>query len=570
MNLVCSKYTLDYELTSKGQLVVAFQSIPYDSPAKLLDSLKSKEPAVYAIPQSEIHKLTVYENIINFQGKKNRDKELFRILISTNLIPLLIGVYKSKGKLESSVRAFLRRWNTIKPEKANKNNAFILGTDENLLIQIMKEQDTDHPLLEKLHNIIYKLAALKKESSKRVVNASPKAEELKNVLLGSSEAMDFVRDRIIQSGRHSRNILLLGETGTGKSMVARLIHNYSSRKNQPFVTFACGSVTGTLFEAELYGHVKNTFTNAISDRKGLWQQAGEGTLFFDEIGDLPLYQQAKILVAIGRKVIRPVGSDEEIPVNARLIFATNRDLFAMVKKGSFREDLYWRIRELPVVMPPLKKQKDAIKDIAVKLWENIAREPEDDPLSDQILDQLERVNWTGNVRALKAVLNGLYYWNIDKHTKDIQDLNIVLGQLQLKTDETCSLCTPELSGNTVDMNQVRCMRHLKNTEEWLLACTKLFEPFVMKLTNADDLENLEPIVLTHRLEEGKKQIAEPFLFGNKELFMRVHNLQGKLVYFHNLITERLWLQAHEYLTGEFSEDLDQTHDLVIEAVLAGY
>jgi DNA-binding NtrC family response regulator len=363
-------------------------------------------------------------------------------------------------------------------------------------------------------------------------------------------------------------VLLLGETGTGKSLAARAIHSNSICRDYPFTTFACGSVTGTLFESELFGHVKGAFTGAQSDRNGLWREAENGTLFFDEIGELPLDQQAKILVALDRNVVKPAGSDKEVKVNARLIFATNQDLDAMVQEGRFRDDLYWRIRYITIEMPPLRDQRDSIPFIAAKLWETICCDKKDVPLSKEIMDMLKEINWPGNVRNLKAVLKSLYWENVNKRPKDLQDLLGVLGAMQLSSSYIGGSCEPELEANEIDLHRVKCLRHLKKNEEWLRSCQKIFEPFFLKNTGQKSMELLDKRLLLNRSEQIKSLTNEPFLFYKEETFIRVHKLQGKLAYFSELIENKLWTEAALYLNQELKDDFNKAQSLLFKSVQA--
>jgi transcriptional regulator with GAF, ATPase, and Fis domain len=168
-------------------------------------------------------------------------------------------------------------------------------------------------------------------------------------------------------------VLVLGDTGTGKEVIARSIHNYSARASEKFVPVNCGAIPSELLESELFGHKRFTFTDAKYDKKGLWEITGNGTLFLDEVGDLALIHQVKILRALEENKIRPIGEVKEIRVNARVIAATNRDLFSMVKAGHFREDLYYRLRSFLLRTPGLRDHPEDIPTLARFFWKKIAR-----------------------------------------------------------------------------------------------------------------------------------------------------------------------------------------------------
>ncbi len=226
---------------------------------------------------------------------------------------------------------------------------------------------------------------------------------LGQTMIGSSESMQRTAEVIrLVAGRRS-TVLITGETGTGKEMVARAIHRASPRAHLPMVTVNCNALPENLIEAELFGHVKGAFTGAIQHRVGRFEQAHRGTLFLDEIGDLPLEMQAKLLRVLQEREFQRVGSSETIRVDVRLIAATNVDLAARVHERKFREDLYYRLNVVPIATPPLR---DRLEDIPLLVGhfiekicrqENIARRR----LAPQTLEHLAAYRWPGNVRQLE-------------------------------------------------------------------------------------------------------------------------------------------------------------------------
>ncbi len=200
-------------------------------------------------------------------------------------------------------------------------------------------------------------------------------------------------------------ILILGETGTGKTCLARTVHEGSPRRHFPFVEIDCTSISPTLAESELFGHIKGSFTGALQDRPGRVRKAHTGTLFLDEIGELDLSIQSKLLKLLEDKIIVPVGSEQPVPVDIRIIAATNRNLESMVSSGKFRRDLYERIRQAMLTLPPLRARRPDIADllrIAVEEWNRNNKEAKGfDPVAASIL--LEH-SWPGNIRELKNVI----------------------------------------------------------------------------------------------------------------------------------------------------------------------
>ena len=220
---------------------------------------------------------------------------------------------------------------------------------------------------------------------------------------GTSERMTQLRALITKVALTDANLLITGENGTGKEMLAREIHRLSGRRQKPMVTVDMGAVSETLFESELFGHVKGSFTDAHADRPGKFEAANEGTLFLDEIGNLPYHLQAKLLTVLQRRSIVRVGSNTPIPVNIRLICATNRDLEAMVRKGDFREDLLYRINTIHVEIPPLRERPEDIiplTEIFLAKYASLYGKPQF-ALTTDAKEKLKAHPWYGNIRELE-------------------------------------------------------------------------------------------------------------------------------------------------------------------------
>lgn len=223
---------------------------------------------------------------------------------------------------------------------------------------------------------------------------------------GESNAMQQLRSLIEKVARTDANILVTGENGTGKEMLAREIYRLSNRKKETLVPVDMGAITETLFESELFGHIKGAFTDARADRPGKFEVANNGTLFLDEIGNLSYHLQAKLLTALQRRSIVRVGSNTPIPVNIRLICATNRDLQEMVQKGDFREDLLYRINTIHVEIPPLRERPEDIvplSEIFLSKYTNIYGKSAKH-LSPDAREKLKAQPWFGNIRELEHTI----------------------------------------------------------------------------------------------------------------------------------------------------------------------
>ncbi len=223
-------------------------------------------------------------------------------------------------------------------------------------------------------------------------------------LLGKSPAMQAVFALIRQAAPGDANVLISGESGTGKELVAKALHYNSPRADRPFVPVNCAAVPATLLESELFGHVKGAFTGAVRARRGLFREAEGGTLFLDEIGDMAPELQAKLLRAIEDRAVRPVGSDETVPVDLRLVAASNKDLVARIQDGLFREDLYYRLAVIPIQLPPLRERREDIPLLAEHFLRRAAAGRAIRGFTPEAMAAVLRHPWPGNVRELENVV----------------------------------------------------------------------------------------------------------------------------------------------------------------------
>jgi transcriptional regulator with GAF, ATPase, and Fis domain len=258
------------------------------------------------------------------------------------------------------------------------------------------------------------MAALNRQLEKNLASKSEQLEVATKAL--SERATKHPYDEIVGASPQIREMLLLvdkvvdtdvpvliqGESGTGKELVARAIHHYGRRKNGPFVAVNCGAITETLMESELFGHVKGSFTGAYADKKGLFEQANGGTIFLDEIGEMNVEMQKKLLRVLQEREVRPVGGKASQKIDVRVIAATNRELRKMMQDGGFREDLYYRIAVISLTIPPLRDRADDIPSLVDHCVARAAKEMglQVKPIDDEALDALQAWSWPGNVREL--------------------------------------------------------------------------------------------------------------------------------------------------------------------------
>lgn len=256
--------------------------------------------------------------------------------------------------------------------------------------------------LKRLRDIVRTALALKKP-------AAEYSESLTG-LTGKSADMQQLRQQIARVARSQAPVLISGESGSGKELCARAIHQLGPRRNGPFIAVNCGAVPMELMESEFFGHRKGSFTGALHDKQGLFQAADGGTLFLDEIADLPLAMQVKLLRAIQEKAIRPVGHEHEIPIDVRILSATHKNLPEEVSLGHFRQDLFYRINVIELVMPSLRQRRDDIPALAQELLEHMARDEQRPPptLTAAALERLAGYLFPGNVRELANILERAY------------------------------------------------------------------------------------------------------------------------------------------------------------------
>ncbi|MFB0524279.1 MAG: sigma-54-dependent transcriptional regulator [Phycisphaerae bacterium] len=226
------------------------------------------------------------------------------------------------------------------------------------------------------------------------------------VIVGKSESMKKVEELVRKVGPTDTTVLISGESGTGKELVARAIHRYSSRQDKPFVAVDCGSLVENLFESELFGHVKGSFTGATATKYGRFELANGGTLFFDEIGNISINIQTKLLRVLQEREITKVGSSQVIKVDVRIVAATNKDLQEAVKTGMFREDLFYRLSVVPIALPALRERRDDIPLLANHFLKkyNQKRGKNIRAISDKAMKALVEYGWPGNVRELENAI----------------------------------------------------------------------------------------------------------------------------------------------------------------------
>jgi len=263
------------------------------------------------------------------------------------------------------------------------------------------------------------------EAENRVLRAKVDRQQ-QNTMVGESAPMLRLREQVAQAAPTNGRVLILGDSGTGKELVARTIHSFSRRKSGPFIEVNCAAIPEELIESELFGHVRGAFTGAVADKPGRFEQANTGTIFLDEIADMSLKTQAKVLRVLQEQVMERVGGTQRIKVDVRVVAATNKDLVEEIRAGRFREDLYFRLNVVPIFVPSLRERQDDIAPLADHFMSVLATEYGRRPkrMAPEAAARLRQYAWPGNVRELRNVIERLIIM-VQGDTITAQDLGFL-------------------------------------------------------------------------------------------------------------------------------------------------
>jgi transcriptional regulator with GAF, ATPase, and Fis domain len=388
-------------------------------------------------------------------------------------------------------------------------------------------------------------------------------EELKKAFIGRSEKAQLVRQYIMRAAASEIAVLILGDTGTGKEIIARKIHRYSRRGNRPFITVNCAAISPKLLEMELFGCKRGIIETRHPGKIGLWEEADGSTLFLDEIGDLPIDHQTKILRALQEGKFKRVGDNKDISVDVRIIAATNRDVFSMTRSDDFREDLYYRLRGFVIRTSPLRKHPEDIPLLAQAFWMEITR-GEAKELSPEILKRLKVQNWSGNARELKLVLSSLRTLYPKKaNAGKLRVLHLEDAFRQTGHDDFGHKQVPFTSEPKV--LRIESLNHLTRIFDVLYATQLALLPLTKwKKVKQETIEDLQTAI------ELRKQELEIFckydkLFNRKTLFLKVFNMLGMLMAFQTELNEDPE-KAQRNWDKELSEKLHHVISLVSDEI----
>lgn len=348
-----------------------------------------------------------YEFIIaqdGLEGFKHIEKDDFQLIISDIKMPKLAGTDLLKQTL------------AIKPESTV---VMISGhADIDTAVDCLKMGAYDfiskpidiNRLITSVKNALDKEKLTKENKTLQKENTTLKKKVNKKYqMIGESDALKKIQDMIDKVAASDARVLITGPNGAGKELVAHAIHAQSERSKGPMIEVNCAAIPSELIESELFGHVKGSFTGAIKDKQGKFELANNGTIFLDEIGDMSLVAQAKVLRALQESRVSPVGSDKEIKVDVRVLAATNKNMEKEIEAGRFREDLYHRLSVIEIYVPPLDERKDDIRLLVEHFAKSLADEQGTAPkvFEEKAIKALESFTWTGNIRELRNIVERL-------------------------------------------------------------------------------------------------------------------------------------------------------------------
>ncbi len=366
------------------------------------------EKAISGVLQSILSdELKDYEFVVaedGLEGYKNIEKEDYALVISDIKMPKLSGTELLKQAL------------ALKPE-----TTFVMisgHADIDTAVDCLKEGAYDfiskpidiNRLITSVKNALDKEKLAKENKTLQTENKTLKKKVNKKYqMIGESVALKKIQDMIDKVAASDARVLITGPNGAGKELVAHAIHAQSERSRGPIVEVNCAAIPSELIESELFGHVKGSFTGAIKDKQGKFELANNGTIFLDEIGDMSLIAQAKVLRALQESKVSPVGSDKEIKVDVRVLAATNKNMQKEIEAGRFREDLYHRLSVIEIYVPPLDERKEDINLLVDHFAKLVADEQGNTPrkFDDNAIKALQSFSWTGNIRELRNVVERL-------------------------------------------------------------------------------------------------------------------------------------------------------------------
>lgn len=562
-------------LKCEAGAVGATQAKIPEAPTSYLVALRDDEaPAVVVVWAEELKSFRGLTDLTSDRREQNAGRTLPVCLLGKGKIPLIAAKYVHLKSFLNGVRDLLDRARAL-----DDLNIFVIGVNSDIFEALWEDAEPGVDDGEEEEGWTSAISFDAQEDSLSgdgieddVLNGLPKVEIpsiLQKGLIGHSPQMTTVRDLIARMANAEAPVLVQGETGSGKEKVAHFMHCCSARATEPFVVVNVNTIAQDMLNGELFGWKKGAFTGAVADKPGLWEVAGRGSLFLDEIGDLQPDDQGKILRALAEGLICPRGAKEDTKVHARVIAATNRDLGAMVTGQTFRADLYYRLAVLGIRTPSLRERPEDIPEIASFLWKEVTKDQEAS-LPEEIGQRLRLLPWPGNVRELKGTLISLHtlYGN---RRPSAADLEVILRM----HGPDLSVADQPTSEKGLTLHKAQCLQCLKRADEEVRAVKVAFRPLSKTLrTKTPDMlqgvSGLSPIQevdfsLARRLRELDLLCTRPLFFNSQEAYKEVYQLKGMIIYTRGLLREDE-KRAKHYYKNDLKPQIDRVGRLLFSEV----
>jgi DNA-binding NtrC family response regulator len=473
-------------------------------------------PVAFVVRDQDLSRFDDCRDLILDRGRKHPSKPLAPLLLGHDRIPLIRGGHTSPGQLQRSVRALLDR-----AVRNGDGNLFLVAAGATAFAALWARAAGPAGTLpgSAPAGPAARASERHRHALFELLPELPVPDTVRERFVGSSEEVRVVRQLTLRAAHTEQPVLILGDTGTGKEVVARLVHDQSPRRFQVFTPVNCGAIPRELLESELFGYEEGAHSTARTRKTGLWRMAHRGTLFLDEIADLSLEHQVKILRALEHGEIRPVGAERAIKVDARIVAATNRDIFDMVRNGVFREDLYYRLRSFMIRTPALRDHPEDIPLLARHFWRGITRDPAAELPAD-VLELLSHYRWPGNARELRMVLSTLFalFGTAGLGARQLRAVFEFEGQAGAES-------TLPPSSDELSLHRVECLRQLRRADEVLRAAHMAARP-ARGGRQAPDAAATE--ALEQRVNELELLCLRPLLFHGEQAFAQVEKAKAGL------------------------------------------
>jgi hypothetical protein len=435
-------------------------------PGELQEVMAQGLPAVMAVCEGDLDRFREVQDLVEDRGTKHPAKGLSSYLLGQppGSVLLIRGAYHDPGQARRGLQTLLAN-----ARRRHEEGLYIVGLAEGVFNSLFAQGDRETAPPPPADP-----AAPPGEDPSEPGSLLDLLEPLDDPVgvyrhyLGKSRQAEVVRRLVLHAARTSEPVLILGDSGTGKEIAARFIHATAKSAGQPFVPVNCGGIPRHLLESELFGHTKGAYTGADSSKMGLWEAAKGGTIFLDEVGELAPEHQVKVLRALDARTARRVGGLQEVGLDARVIAATNRDLYAMVQSGDFRDDLYYRLNGLTIRTPSLREHPDDIPLLATAFWSRITKGR--GRLAPRLLEEAAAYSWPGNARELKRTLTRL--WALfRKELPSLAHLRAVMSM----DGRHYPRPSPEPAPDDLQLHKARCLSHLKRVDEVLHGISRALE-----------------------------------------------------------------------------------------------